>query len=273
MSLTDKRILLSDALSLVPAKGCTLALGGVTLYRRPMAFALALWARRLAPGAPSDITLLSFTGGPESDLLIGSGLVSRIRSCYIGLEVFGLAPNFTQAAQNGTLKIIEETEASLAFGLRATLAGVGFMPSRAWRGTDLPRLRPDVQSIVDPYSGETLTAFPAVHCDVAVLHALRADPQGNAEIGTHWGVDRELSLVAKTVIITAEEIVPRLTRADLIGPTVTAVVEAPHGAWPTSCHPRYPMDGLAILDYAEQAGTERETALLESWCHRHNTSD
>jgi len=267
--MVDKRLSLSEALDLVPSEGCTLALGGVTLYRRPMAFALGLWARRARPGAPSGMTLLSFTGGPESDLLIGTGMVRCIRSCYVGLEAFGLAPHFTLAAQKGELLVIEESEASLAYGLRATLAGVGFMPSTAWRGTDLPRLRPDVHSVVDPYSGEMLTAFPAVHCNLAVVHALRADPDGNAEIGGHWGVDRELSLVAEQVIVTAEEIVPRLSKADIIGPTVTAVVEAPHGAWPTSCHPLYPMDGYAILDYAEQAATENESALLDSWCLRH----
>jgi glutaconate CoA-transferase subunit A len=265
----DKRRSLSQALDLVPRQGCTLALGGVTLYRRPMAFALGLWARRGKQDAPSGMTLLSFTGGPESDLLIGAGMVHRIRSCYVGLEAFGLAPHFTRAAQQGELQVLEESEASLAYGLRATLAGVGFMPSTAWRGTDLPRLRPDVQTVVDPYSGEKLTAFPAVRCDVAVLHALRADLEGNAEIGDHWGVDRELSLVADKVIITAEAIVPRLSKADIIGPTVAAVVEAPHGAWPTSCHPLYPMDGFAILDYAEQAGTESEAELLETWRLRH----
>jgi glutaconate CoA-transferase subunit A len=235
-----------------------------------MAFALALLGEYIRSGSPSELTLLCFTAGLESDILVGAGMVSRVRSCYFGLEAFGLAPHFTQAAGAGRIEIIEETEASLVFGIRAALAGVGFMPSVAWVGTDLPRLRPDVKTVVDPYSGETLTAFPPIRCDVAVIHALEADPQGNAVIGGNMGVDPDLALVAQTVIVTAEKIVPRLDIADLIAPAVDAVVETPGGAWPTSCHPLYPLDGLAALDFTERAGTDSYPGMLGRWFRRHN---
>jgi glutaconate CoA-transferase subunit A len=262
----DKRTTLGEAAALVPAEGATLALGGVTLYRRPMAFSLALLARH---PAPRELTLLCYTAGLESDILIGAGMVRQVRSCYFGLEAFGLAPFFTQGAGRGEFLIVEETEASLAYGLRARLAGVGFMPSLAWQGTDLLRMRPDVKQIEDPYSGERLTAFPAIHCDVAVIHALQADLEGNANIGKNWGVDRELALVAETVIITAEEVVPRLTQADVLAPVVQAVVHAPGGAWPTSCHPRYPLDGAAALRYSELATTDGYAQLLQEWAEHH----
>ena len=268
-SLTDKRISLAEAIALIPDQGCTLALGGVTLYRRPMAFALALYAHYRQMQTPRDLTLLCFTAGVESDILVGAGMVQTIRTCYFGLEAFGLAPNFTAAAGQGAIRIMEETEASLAFGLRATLAGVGFMPSHAWQGTDLFKLRPDVKTILDPYLGEELTAFPAIHCHIAVIHALQSDFQGNAMIGGNWGVDRELSLAADCVIITAEEVIPRLKQADIIAPSVHAVVEAPHGAWPTSCHPRYPLDGEAILHFTEQAGLDGYAKMLADWCRYH----
>jgi glutaconate CoA-transferase, subunit A len=126
------------------------------------------------------------------------------------------------------------------------------MPGRAWKGTDLPRLRPDVQTVIDPYSGEELMAFPAIKPDVAVIHALRADPHGNAQIGDNKGVDEELSLTAGKVIVTADEIVSELVKADLVAPLVHAVVQTTRGASPTSCHPLYPLDGEAVLAYSEQ---------------------
>jgi glutaconate CoA-transferase subunit A len=224
----------------------------MTLYRRPMAFVRALLGRFQREGKPDDLTLLAFTAGLESDLLVGAEMVALVRSCYFGLEIFGLAPMFTYYANRGKVEIVEETEASLAFGLRAQMAGIGFMPGRAWIGTDLLRLRPDVRTITDPYNGEELVAFPAIQADVAVIHALKADPEGNAQIGKNKGVDVELSLTAKTVIITAEEIVPELDRADVVAPLVDAVVHAPQGAAPTSCHPLYPLDGETILTYTEQ---------------------
>jgi glutaconate CoA-transferase subunit A len=249
--MTGKLISMQAAAELVPS-GCMLALGGTTLYRRPLSFVRALLQRHIRTGDPRDLTLLAFTAGLESDLLVGAGMVKRVRSCYFGLEIFGLAPMFTYFANRGELEIIEETEASLALGLRARLAGVGFMPGRAWLGTDLPRLRPDVHTIIDPYSGEELMAFPAIHPDIAVIHALQADLDGNALIGDNKGVDEELALTADRVILTVEEIVPDLPKVDLVGPLVHHLVLAPHGAAPSSCHPLYPLDGEAFLAYTEQ---------------------
>jgi glutaconate CoA-transferase subunit A len=229
-----------------------LALGGMTLYRRPMAFVLNLIRRYYQTGEPNNLTLLSFAAGMESDLLVGAGMVSRVRACYFGLEIFGLAPMFTYYANRGQVEVIEETEASLAFGLRAEIAGVGFMPGRGWLGTDLPKLRPDVKSILDPYKGEELIAFPAIKPDVAVIHAIEADEDGNAIIGKNKCVDEELVLTSDKVIITSEKIVSPLEQVDIIGPLVHSLVLVPNGALPTSCHPDYPMDGDQILEYVEQ---------------------
>jgi glutaconate CoA-transferase subunit A len=247
---TSKVISIEEAAGWV-LPDCTLALGGMTLYRRPMAFVRALLRRFSQEAAPQNLTLLTFTAGLESDLLVGAGLIARVRTCYFGLEIFGLAPMFTHHASQGDIEIIEETEASLALGLRVTMAGIGFMPGRAWLGTDLPKLRPDVRTVIDPYTGEELMAFPALKPEVAVIHALRADPEGNAQIGGNRGIDEELAMTADRVILTTEEIVPELTKADLVAPIVHAVVLAPGGAAPTSCHPLYPLDGEALLAYTE----------------------
>jgi glutaconate CoA-transferase subunit A len=260
----DKRISIDNAVEMVSSGSC-LALGGMTLYRRPVAFVSALLKRNRQTGNPTDITLLTFTAGFESDLLIGANMVSHIRSCYTGLEIFGLAPMFTYRANRGEIEVIEETEASLALGLRAYIAGIGFMPAHAWIGTDLPKLRPDVKTITDPYSGEELMAFPAIKSDISVIHALRADYAGNAQIGDNKSIDEELSLVASQLIITAEEIVPELSRADIVAPIVTGVVLAPNGALPTSCHPIYPMDGESILAYTE---TVSDPASFEAYLQR-----
>ena len=268
--MMSKQISLTQAAELVPSGDVVLALGGVTLYRRPLAFSLALMRRFESAETKPQLTLLCFTAGLESDLLVGAGLVASTRTCYFGLEAFGLAPNFTQAAAEGRLDIIEESEASLAFGLRAALAGVGFMPSLAWQGTDMLALRPDVKEVTDPYSGETLTAFPALHCDLAVIHALQADESGNAAIGRNWGVDRELAYMADQVVITAEEIVPELRRADIEGGRVAAVVEAPNGAWPTSCYPKHGLDGEALIQYIDSVGSPAYAALIETWSRSHS---
>lgn len=236
---------------MIPTGGM-FGLGGMTNYRRPVAFCKELIKHFRETGEPGDLTLLAFTAGFESDLLVGAGMVNRVRSCYFGLEIFGLAPMFTYHANRGEIQVIEETEASLAVGLRATLAGIGFLPARAWLGTDLLQLRPDVRTVRDPYNDEELVAFPAIKPDVAVIHAIQADWEGNAVIGKNMGVDEELVLAADKVIVTAEEIVEQLDQADLVTQFVDAVVPAPRGALPTSCHPLYQVDGEALLSYVER---------------------
>src|SRR5215207_11668647 len=101
-----QQLSLSEAASLVQ-DGMTIALGGMTIYRRPTAFVRELL--RCDP-RPRDLTLLCFTAGFESDLLVGAGCVKTVRSVYFGLESFGFAPMFTEKANRGELEILEETE-------------------------------------------------------------------------------------------------------------------------------------------------------------------
>jgi glutaconate CoA-transferase subunit A len=259
----SKVISMEEAVKLV-ASGSRLGLGGMTLYRRPVGFVRAL----LAAGV-TDLTLISLTCGFESDLLVGAGRVRRLRTCYFGLEAFGLAPMFTQKATAGEVEVIEETEASLAFGLRATLAGVGFLPSLAWLGTDLPQVRPDVKTVQDPYSGQEYIAFPALSADVMVIHAPVADRSGNTLVHGNLALDRELALAADQVIVTAERVVERLAGPlELAGIGVDYVVELPYGAWPTSCYPDYVLDGHELLDYVEACSSDQFDAYLERFLDR-----
>jgi glutaconate CoA-transferase subunit A len=242
---------LSEAVTLI-ADNTTLALGGMTLYRRPVAYVRELLrhSRRAR-----DLTLLSFTCSYESDLLVGAGCISKVRTVYFGLESFGLAPMFTEKANRGDIEIIEETETSIVLGLRAHISGVGYLPSPAWIGTDLPVLRPDVKTVIDPYNGDTLAAFPAIPVDALVLHALEADRSGNIKINHNLGIDLELVFAAKTVIATAERLVERVERSTdgvvIPAPGAHYIAIAPNGAQPTSCYPLYPMRGGELLRYVE----------------------
>ena len=246
-----KLIQMPEAVELVRG-GMSVSLGGMTVYRRPVGFVKELLKRN---SYLNSLTLLCFTAGYESDLLVGAGMVSTVRSAYFGLEAFGLAPMFTEKANRGEINVLEETEASLSMGMRARMAGVGFMPSTAWIGTDLPRLRPDVKTVIDPYSGEELTAFPSIACDVAVIHALEGDAEGNVKLNNNLGVDMELVYIADTVVVTVERLVERVEPSVdgpiIPSPGVTYMVHAPRGAYPTSCYPLYPVGGGELMRYVD----------------------
>ncbi|MEM6283536.1 MAG: CoA-transferase [Chloroflexota bacterium] len=250
------RIEITEAAQLI-ADSTTLALGGMTLYRRPVAFVRELLCRETPP---QNLTLLAFTAGYAADMLVGAGIVTRVRTVYFGLEAFGLAPMFTYRANRGEIDIIEETETSIVIGLRATVNGIGFLPSIAWQGTDLLTVRPDVKQITDPYTGQSLTAFPAIPVDVAVLHALEADAHGNVAINNNLAIDQLLVYAADAVIVTVEQLVGRLVpspdRTIIPAPGIDYLVHAPNGAYPTSCYPLYPLAGREFAAYSEAAVTE-----------------
>ena len=257
---------LADAVRLVRA-GDMVGIGGMTLYRKPMAF-----VRELARAGAKDLTLLGFTCSFDAELLAAAGVLGTIRTCYFGLEFLGLAPRLRRATEDGRIRIIEETEYSIAVGLQATLMHVPYLPSRDTEvGTDYFRIRPDLKRAPCPVTGEMLTWFPAIAPRVVVIHAPMADEQGNAWLGGQHCVDSQLAMAAEVTIVTAERIVPTAEIRDaqggagLVSFMVDAVVETPGGAHPTSCYPDYPVDVVHIARYLTGARRRETERYLERY--------
>jgi glutaconate CoA-transferase subunit A len=188
-------------------------------------------------------------------MLMSVGAVECVRSSYVGLDVVGFAPLFTRAVQDGAIRYVEETEATLMFGMKATIYRLPFMPSRALVGSQLVTVRDDLQEYDCQLSGERLVAMPPVGADVALIHGHKADRAGNVQIRGTMGNDIEIAKVCRKVVVSVEEIVetdellevPELTR--LPGHLVHAIVLLPGGAYPSSCVPAYDVDYAYFLDY------------------------
>ena len=235
--------------------GDTLGIGGMTLYRKPMAF-----VRELARAGTNKLTILGFTSAFEAELMAATGLIGTLRTCYFGLEFLGLAPRLRRAVEDGSIAIVEETEYSIALGLQATLMHVPYLPSRDTEvGTDYFRIRPDLRRAPCPVTGEELTWFPAIAPRVAVIHVPMADEEGNAWLGGQHCIDSQLAMAADVTIVTAERIVPTAEiraaqgGAGLVAFMVDVVVEAPGGAHPTSCFPDYAVDVVHLARYLQSA--------------------
>lgn len=257
---------LAEAARLV-RPGDMLGVGGMTLYRKPMAF-----IREIVRVGTGDLTLLSFASSMEAELLALAGKLGTIRTCYMGLEVLGLAPALRRATETGVVKIVEETEYTIVYGLQAALMHVPYLPSRDCAvGTDYFKVRPDLKRAPCPVTGEMLTWFPAVAPRVAVIHVPMADAQGNAWLGGQHCIDAQLAMAAEVVIVTAEKIVTTEKLRDahggagLISFMVDAVVEAPGGAHPTSCYPDYPVDVVHIARYLKAARAREAERYLDDF--------
>jgi glutaconate CoA-transferase, subunit A len=263
-----KLVSLGEAAALV-RDGDVIGVGGMTLYRKPMAF-----VRELARTGRKDLTLLGFCSSFEAELLAAADALKTLRTCYFGLEFLGLAPTLRRATQEGRIGIVEETEYTLAVGLQATLMKVPYLPSRDCEvGTDYFRIRPDLKRAACPVTGEELTWFPAVAPRVAVIHAPLADQQGNAWLGGEYAIDAQLAMAAEVTIVTTERVATTAEVRDaqggasLVSFMVDAVVEVPGGAHPTSCFPDYPVDVVHLASYLQRARRRETPQYLERYVH------
>ncbi len=137
-----------------------------------------------------------------------------------------------------------------------------FMPVAGHVGSDYERLRPDFRVIPDPFAPERpVMVVPAIRCEVALIHALAAAPDGTLLLD-HMEDDALLAQASDVVIASAE----RLTAPDelrrspagvvLEGIHVTAVVEAPGGAHPTLVRGVHALDAAHLREYAAAARDE-----------------
>jgi len=254
-----------DALGELVADGDSVAVGGGWFSNHPMAA-----VRQLLRCGRRDLHAYTVVGSIDIDLLAGAGALGHLSFSMVTLEAFGLAPNVRRAIETGALPFTELTGLGLLVGLEAQGRGVPFLPYRGPFGSDIPQRYPDLYRTVScPFTGEELTAMRAIQPDVAIVHALRADAEGNAQWDGTSGPDVEMAKAARRVIVTCEEVV---SRAEIVasahmtkvpGYYVTAVIEAPFGAHPTSHVPCYSSDPWQLLDYAAAAGSENFGAYVE----------
>jgi glutaconate CoA-transferase, subunit A len=217
--------------------------------------------------------------GPISDILfdqmIAGGCVSEIVAAWVGNVMMGSAYNFRRAAESGAVKVFNMTNFSIALGLQAGAMGVPFIPTRTAMGSDVPKGNHFYYGIFSPFEGkEPLLAVRAINPDVTIVHAQRADAEGNAHNWGSFGVMLEAVRAAKHVIVVAEEIVdPDVIASDpnrtvIPGFLVSAVVECPYGAHPSPVQGYYKRDDAFFREYHQQTKTQAESAAwLERWVH------
>ncbi len=242
---------LEEAISTYVQNGDLVGIGGLSFWRKSISA-----CREIIRQNKKDLTICTFVGGIEVDMLIAGRCVSEVRSCFVGMEIFGMAPHYRKAVESGLIKISEESEATIALGLRASYLKVPFMPLKGLIGTDMPKVRNDIKQIEDPLgSGTQVMVVPKIDLDVAIIHVPYADEFGNGNItGAVW-MDADMGKTAKKTIITCEKLVETEDirylpgKAQLPLQTTSAVVKLPFGAHPTSCFPIYTFDPLHIQCY------------------------
>ena len=110
------------------------------------------------------------------------------------------------------LALDEFSHGAMAAAYDAGAANIPFATIRTHAGS-LAEVNPHYRTVVCPFTGETLTAVPALRPDVTIIHAQQADREGNVLISGIIGVQKEAALAAKRVVVTVEEVVESFDRA------------------------------------------------------------
>jgi glutaconate CoA-transferase subunit A len=224
-----------------------------------------------------DLTLVRLTPDLIFDQMIAAGCARKLVFSWAGNPGVGSLHAFRRAVEQGFPKPLELEEYShfgLALRLQAGAAGVPFLPTRNFAGSDLPGVNPQIRRVTCPHTGEELWSVSALNPDVAILHAQRADEDGNTQVWGLVGVHKEAAFAARHVVVVVEESVsPEVIRRDpnrtlIPGFRVDAVVVEPFGAHPSYVQGYYDRDNDFYARWEEISRDPQVLArYLDEWVY------
>ena len=218
-----------------------------------------------------DLVLCRLTPDLIYDQMIAAGCARKLVFSWAGNPGAGSLHAFRRAVEGkgaAPLELEEYSHFGMVGRLCAGAARLPFWPMRNYMGTDLPAANPRIAAVECPYTGERLAAVPALNPDVTIVHAQRADAQGNTQIWGLLGVQKEAAFASDRVIVVVEEIVDESAiRADpnrtvIPGLIVDAVVVEPWGAHPSYAQGYYDRDNEFYIAWER---ISRDPAALASY--------
>ena len=221
-----------------------------------------------------DLTLIRMTPDLIYDQLIGAGCAARLVFSWGGNPGVGSMHRLRDAVENSwprPLEIEEHSHAAMASAYDAGAANLPFAVLRGYAGSDLLKVNSNIRSVTCPFTGEKLSAVRSLKPDVTVVHAQRADREGNVIFEGIVGVQKEAVLAAERCLVTVEEVVDDLaapSHNSVVLPSwvVDVVAEAPRGAVPSYAHGYYKRDNSFYLAW-DAISRDRET--FQRWIDEH----
>jgi glutaconate CoA-transferase subunit A len=187
----------------------------------------------------TELDLVRLTPDILYDQMIGAGAARRLAFSYAGNPGIGSLHRIRDAVERGwprPLELEEHTHAGMVNRFAAGASGLPMAVMRGYIGTDLAE-RTQVSTVRCPFTGEQLTAVPAMHLDVAIVHAQEADRHGNVQLWGIVGVQKEALLTARRTLVTVERVVHELTPHPsgvvIPGWALDVVAEAAGGSQPS----------------------------------------
>ncbi len=198
-----------------------------------------------------NLTLCRLTPDLIYDQMIAAGCGRKLVFSWAGNPGVGSLHAFRRAVEGKggpPLEIEEYSHFGMVARFSAGAARLPFWPMRNYMGTELARVNERIKTVTCPYTGEILATVPALNPDVTIVHAQRADADGNTQIWGLLGVQKEAAFASERVIVVVEELVDQsVIRSDpnrtvIPAMIVDAVVIEPWGAHPSYAQGYYDRD-------------------------------
>ena len=218
-----------------------------------------------------DLTLARMTPDVIYDQMIGAGVARKLIFSWLGNPGVGSLHAVRRRVEKNDpapLEIEEYSHFGMVSRYTAGAARLPFFPLRSYEGSDFPAINDKIRQVESPYGDGPIYVVPPLNPDVAIIHAQRADANGDAQIWGLLGSQKEVAFASSKVIVVVEEIVDEsVVRADpnrtvIPGIKVDAVVEEP-----LACHPSY-VQGYYDRDnrfYIDWDAIARDPESLEAW--------
>lgn len=234
---------------------------------RPNAAIRELLRQFAGTSARFELSATGF-GGPQLGLfLTAAGLVDRMVTGFVGDQYPRVGPNarVNRLIDSGRLAIDAWSLLTFVQRLRAGALGMEWAVTGSLTGSDVARDHEDVRRVDD------VTLVRALRPDIAFLHAVVADREGNAVLSVPAGEGVAGAAAARHgAIVTVERIVDRdelrsaAGVAVLPGALVRAVCPARYGAHPSGVFAPPPFAGESYAD---------DYAFIEESTDAHRLSD
>jgi len=260
--MTSKVVSLREAIAANVHDGDTLAIEGFTHL---ISFAAA---HEVIRQGRRDLTLARLTPDLVYDQMVAAGCATKLVFSWLGNPGVGSLHAIRRAIEAGQLEIEEYSHHGMVARYAAGASRLPFFPLRSYDGSDLATANPRIRRVASPYDGEEISVVPPLNPDITIIHAQRADDEGNIQAWGIVGVQREAALAARRVIAVVEELVDTSVVRDdpdrtlLPGTVVDAVCVEPFGAHPSFAQGHYDRDNAFYRDWDP---ISRDPARLEAW--------
>lgn len=267
----NKVVSMHDAVAELVGDGDTVAIEGFTHL---ICFAAG---HEIIRQRKKDLTLARMTPDVIYDQMIGAGVASKLIFSWLGNPGVGSLHAIRRRIEKSDpapLEIEEYSHFGMVCRYMAGAANLPFMPLRSYEESDIPTVNENIRWVESPYAKDRIAVVPPLNPDVAIVHAQRADEDGDAQVWGLLGCQKEAAFAAKRVIVVVEELVEEsVVRSDpnrtvIPGIKVDAVVVEPFACHPSYVQGYYDRDNRFYIDWDKIArDPESFDAWLKEWVY------